>query len=59
VRNTSWLSKHDLMLAAARIDAAQGRKAASRHKLEAARSQAERAGCRACDLESNLYTSKS
>ncbi len=59
VRNTSWLSKYHLMLAAARIDAAQGRKAAARHKLEAARSQAERAGCRACDFESNLYTSKS
>ena len=58
VRNTSWLSKYHLMLAAARIDAAQGRKAAARHKLEA-RSQAERAGCRACDFESNLYTSKS
>lgn len=59
VRNTSWLSKHHLMLAAARIDSAQGRTAASRHKLEAARSRAERAGCRACDFESTLYNSKS
>jgi hypothetical protein len=28
-------------------------------EVEAARSRAERAGCRACELESNLYTSKS
>jgi DNA-binding winged helix-turn-helix (wHTH) protein/tetratricopeptide (TPR) repeat protein len=51
VHNTSWLSKHHLLLAAARIDGAQGKIVASRRKLEAAKSQAEKVGCRSCDLE--------
>ena len=52
VHNTSWLSKYDLMLAEVKVDAAQGKIAVSRRKLEAARSQARKAGCRACSLES-------
>jgi DNA-binding winged helix-turn-helix (wHTH) protein/tetratricopeptide (TPR) repeat protein len=51
VHNTSWLSKYHLMLAAARIDAAQGRILASRRKMEAAKSQAKKVGCRSCDPE--------
>jgi DNA-binding winged helix-turn-helix (wHTH) protein/Tfp pilus assembly protein PilF/TolB-like protein len=54
VRNTSWLSKHHLALAAARIDAAQGKIVSSRRKIERAKSQAEKVGCHSCDLGS-LY----
>jgi eukaryotic-like serine/threonine-protein kinase len=57
IHNTSWLSKYHLMLAAAQVDAAQGNVAASRRKLEAARSQARKAGCRSCYLESADPTS--
>jgi ATP/maltotriose-dependent transcriptional regulator MalT len=57
VHNTSWLSKYDLMLAEAKVDAARGKIPASRRKLEAARSQARKAGCRACSLESVHPTS--
>jgi hypothetical protein len=59
IQNASWLSKYHLMVAAARIDASQGRIAASRRKLETARSQAEKVGCRACGLESTSIISKS
>lgn len=58
VHHTSWLSNYHLTLAAARIDAAEGKIAISRRKIAAARSQAEKMGCRACDMESALFPSK-
>jgi DNA-binding winged helix-turn-helix (wHTH) protein/tetratricopeptide (TPR) repeat protein/TolB-like protein len=54
VQNTSWLSRYHLMLAAARIDAAQGKIVASRREMKAAKAQARKVGCRSCDLESLL-----
>jgi tetratricopeptide (TPR) repeat protein/DNA-binding winged helix-turn-helix (wHTH) protein len=59
LHNTNWLSSYHLTLAAARIDTALGNIAASRRKVNAARSQASKVGCRACDLESNLFLSRS
>jgi tetratricopeptide (TPR) repeat protein len=41
-------------VAAARIDAAQGKIALSRQKIKAAQAQAEKAGCRTCEAESLL-----
>ena len=58
VNNASWLSKYHLIVASARIDAAQGKAAQSRRKIEAARAQAIKAGCRACDLEHASFASK-
>jgi hypothetical protein len=58
IQNASWLSKYHLMIAAARIDSSQGKIADSRRKLEAARSQAEKVGCRACDIESRTSLSR-
>jgi tetratricopeptide (TPR) repeat protein len=57
MRHTTWLASHYLILAAARIDAAQGNIGASRRRIEDARSQAGKVGCRACDLESKLFLS--
>jgi tetratricopeptide (TPR) repeat protein len=58
VNNASWLSKYHLIVASALIDAAQGKAAQSRRKIEAARAQAIKAGCRACDLEAASFASK-
>jgi DNA-binding winged helix-turn-helix (wHTH) protein/tetratricopeptide (TPR) repeat protein len=51
VDHTTWLANYELMLADAEIDAAAGNIAPSRHKIEVARSEAEKVGCRACELE--------
>jgi tetratricopeptide (TPR) repeat protein len=56
--NASWLSRFDLAIASAQIDAAQGKIAMSRQKIKAAQAQAEKAGCRACVSESRLLISK-
>jgi hypothetical protein len=58
VSNASWLSKYHLMVASAQIDASQGKALQSRRKIEAARAQAIKVGCRACDLEPTSSASK-
>jgi DNA-binding winged helix-turn-helix (wHTH) protein/tetratricopeptide (TPR) repeat protein/TolB-like protein len=58
VSNASWLSKYHLMVASAQIDAVRGKAVQSRRKIEAARAQAVKVGCRACELEPTFFASK-
>jgi hypothetical protein len=57
LHNTTWLSNYHLMLAAAQIDAAEGKHEISHQEIAAAREKAEKVGCGVCELElrSPLY----